>query len=348
MRVFTMLPMRHWREAEPAAAAAEAAGFDAVMTVELGHDVYTPLAFAALATERIELTPSIAVAFPRSPTVTASQAWDLQANSNGRFVLGLGSQVKGHNERRFGIAWSPPAPRLRDYIRSLRAVWHCWETGGKLDYQGEHYKLTLMTPDFSPEPTGLPMVAVTIAAVGEAMLRVAGEVCDGVRLHPLCSRRYVEEVALRCIAEGMRRSGRSRANFDVFGGGFVVTGPDAKTLAEGIEWVRKRVALYASTRTYAPILALHYLEDLGAKLHAMSVASRWREMPAQVSDDVVRIFAACGTYDEIARAIEERYGGLADSIELSFPAGTPAGLQRELLTDIRNIPHLFQGFDTRW
>jgi alkanesulfonate monooxygenase SsuD/methylene tetrahydromethanopterin reductase-like flavin-dependent oxidoreductase (luciferase family) len=211
MRVFTMLPMRHWREAGPFAAAAEAAGFDAVMTAELAHDVFTPLAFAALATNRIELTPSIAVAFPRSPTVIASQAWDLQANSNGRFVLGLGSQVRGHNERRFGIAWSPPAPRLRDYVQALRAVWRCWETGEKLDYRGEHYKLTLMTPDFSPEPTGLPMVPVTIAAVGEAMLRVAGEVCDGVRLHPLCSRRYLEQVALPRLAEDATQRPQPRA-----------------------------------------------------------------------------------------------------------------------------------------
>src|SRR5690242_20246758 len=288
MRVFTLLPMRRWREAAPFAVSAESAGFDALMTVELGHDVFTPLAFAALATERIELTPSIAVAFPRSPTVVASQAWDLQANSRGRFVLGLGSQVRGHNERRFGITWSPPAPRLRDYVRALRAVWHCWETRGKLDYRGEHYKLTLMTPDFSPEPTGLPMVPVTIAAVGEAMLRVAGEVCDGVRLHPLCSRRYLEEVALPRLEEGMRRSGRRRANFDVFGGGFVVTGGDAKTGSDGMDCARIRIALYASTRTYAPILALHGLGELGAKLHAMSVAGRWSDMPAEITDDVVR------------------------------------------------------------
>src|SRR5215467_10749590 len=137
MRVFTMLPMRHWREAGSFGAAAEAAGFDAVTTVELGHDVFAPLAFAALTTERIELTSSIAVAFPRSPAVIASQAWDLQANSGGRFVLGLGSQVRGHNERRFGIPWSPPAPRLRDYVQALRAIWHCWETGDELDYRGE-------------------------------------------------------------------------------------------------------------------------------------------------------------------------------------------------------------------
>src|ERR1700756_1375422 len=327
MRVFTMLPMRHWREAGPFAAAAEAAGFDALMTVELGHDVFTPLALAALATERIELTPSIAVAFPRSPTVMASQAWDLQANSNGRFVLGLGSQVRGHNERRFGIPWSAPAPRLRDYVRALRAIWRCWETGETLDHRGEHYKLTLMSPDFSREPPGLRMVPVTIAAVGEAMLRVAGEVCDGVRLHPLCSRRYVDEVALPRIAEGMRRSGRSRANFDVFGGGFVITGPDAKTVAKGFEWVRQRVAFYGSTRSYLPILSLHGLDELGLKLHAMSVEGRWDEKRAEVSDAGGRIFAACGTYDEIAREIEGRYDGLADAIEINFPAGTAAGLQ---------------------
>jgi probable F420-dependent oxidoreductase len=205
-----------------------------------------------------------------------------------------------------------------------------------------------MTPDFSPEPTGLPMVPVMIAAVGEAMLRAAGEVCDGVRLHPLCSRRYVEEIALPRITEGMRRSGRSRANFDLFGGGFVVTGPDAKAVADGLEWVRKRIAFYSSTRTYAPILALHGLEELGAKLHRMSVAGRWGEMPAEVSDDVVNIFAARGTYDAIATAIEARYGGLADAIEVNFPPGAPAGLQRELLTDIRRIPQVFESFDTRW
>src|ERR1700728_1237919 len=185
MRVFTILPLRHWRDAAPAAKAAEAAGFDAVMSVELRHDPFTPLALAALATERVELTPSVAIAFPRSPTVMAHTAWDIQANSGGRFVLGLGSQVKGHNERRFGIAWTAPAPRMRDYVQALRAVWKAWETRGRLNFDSPHYKLTLMTPDFSPEPTGLPMVPVTVAAVGEAMLRVAGQARDSVPLHPL-------------------------------------------------------------------------------------------------------------------------------------------------------------------
>src|SRR5271168_237888 len=283
MRVFTMLPMKHWSEAAPFGAAAEAVGFDALMTVELGHDVFTPLSCAALATQRVELTPSIAVAFPRSPTVMASHAWDLQANSAGRFVLGLGSQVKGHNERRFGIEWTPPAPRLRDYIGALRAVWRCWETGERLDYRGEHYRLSLMTPDFSPEPTGLAPPPVTIAAVGRAMLRLAGEVGDGVRLHPLCSRRYLQEVCLPEIREGMRRGGRRRAHFDLHGGGFVATGPDEQAVAAAIDEVRRRVAFYGSTRTYLPILSLHGLDDLGERLHRLSVEGCWTEMAAEVS-----------------------------------------------------------------
>jgi probable F420-dependent oxidoreductase len=192
------------------------------------------------------------------------------------------------------------------------------------------------------------MVPVAIAAVGEAMMRVAGEVCDGVRLHPLCSRRYLEEIALPQITAGLRRGGRDRAQFDVFGGGFVATGPDGATVAAAIEGVRRRIAFYASTRTYRPVLALHGLEDLGLKLHDLSVRGRWGEMAGAVSDEIVRIFAACGTYDEIAGMIAARWGGLADSIELNFPTGTPAGLQREILTDIRHIPRTFRGFRTGW
>jgi probable F420-dependent oxidoreductase len=348
MRVFTRLPMHDWNATAAAARAAEAAGYDAVMTVELGHDVFAPLAIAGMATERVELTPSVAVAFPRSPTVMAAQAWDLQANSRGRFVLGLGSQVKGHNERRFGIAWSAPAPRLRDYVRALRAVWRCWETRGTLDFHSEHYTLTLMTPDFSPDPTGLPMVPVTIAAVGEAMLRVAGQVADGVRLHPLCSRRYLEQVCLPQIAVGMAWGGRRRENFDVHGGGFVATGPDEAAVEAAMESARRRIGFYGSTRTYMPILALHGLQDLGLKLHRLSVEGRWNEMAAQVPDEVVRIFAACGTYRQIAATIQQRFGGAADSIDLDFPTDTPAGLQRELIADIKRIPHRFAGFDSNW
>ena len=346
MRVFTSLPTKDWRGAASFAVAAEAAGFDGLATAELGHDPFTPLALAALATGRVELTTSVAVAFPRSPTVMASQAWDLHANSHGRFVLGLGSQVKGHNERRFGIAWSPPAPRLRDYVGALRAVWRCWETGEPLGFESGHYRLTLMTPDFSPEPTGLPPPPVAIAAVGEAMLRLAGEVGDGVRLHPLCSRRYLAEICLPKIEEGRRRGGIARGHFDIHGGGFVATGPDEAAVRAEMDRVRRRVAFYGSTRTYRPILALHGLDDLGAALHRLSIEGRWGEMPSLVSDDVVRLFAVCATYGEIAGAVAARFGGLADSIELNFPASAPIGLRHELVADLHRIPHAFTGFAT--
>lgn len=348
MRVFTKIPLGTWRDVAPAAQAAEAAGFSAVMTVETGYDAMTPLALAALATQRIELTPSVVVAFPRSPTVLASQAWDLHANSGGRFVLGLGSQVKGHNERRFGIPWTAPAPRMRDYVRALRAVWTAWETRGPLRFDSEHYKLSLMTPDFSPAPTGLPMIPVTIAAVGEAMLRVAGQVADGVRLHPICSRKYLEEVCMPQLLEGMRRSGRAREHFDIHGGGFVCTGPDEATVAAEMNIARRRIGFYASTRTYLPILEMHGLRDLGLKLHRMSVEGKWDQMAQEVSDDAVRIFAACGTYAELPEAVADRFGGAADSIDIHFPAGAPAGLVKELVTDIQRIPHGFAGFNTIW
>ncbi|MDE2006916.1 MAG: TIGR03617 family F420-dependent LLM class oxidoreductase [Rhodospirillales bacterium] len=348
MRVFTPLPLAPWRDAAPAASAAEAAGFDAAMSVELGHDVFAPLAFAALATSRIELTPSIAVAFPRSPTVLAHQAWDLAANSAGRFVLGLGSQVKGHNERRYGIPWTAPAPRLADYIGALRAIWRAWESRGKLDYHSDHYTLTLMTPDFSPEPTGLPTIPITVAAVGEAMLRMAGRCADGVRLHPLCSRRYLEQVCLPALAAGMARAGRKREIFDIHGGGFAVTGPDEASLVPGLEKARARIGFYASTRSYRPILALHGREDLCDRLHALSVAGRWAEMAAAIDDDTLRLFAVGATFRDLPGAIAARYGGAADSFDLTLPRDTPPGLARELIADIHRIPRGFTGFDTNW
>jgi alkanesulfonate monooxygenase SsuD/methylene tetrahydromethanopterin reductase-like flavin-dependent oxidoreductase (luciferase family) len=180
------------------------------------------------------------------------------------------------------------------------------------------------------------------------MLRVAGQVGDGVRLHPLCSRAYLQQVCMPQMMEGMRRGGRSRLNFDVHGGGFVCTGPDDATVTIEMEKARRRIGFYGSTRTYLPILALHGLEDLGGKLHRMSVEGQWDRMGAEVDDDTVRIFAACGTYDVLAKQIEARFGGVADSVDVHFPGGTPAGLMQELVADIRRIPHTFAGYNTNW
>ena len=259
----------------------------------------------------------------------AQQAWDIHANSGGRFVLGLGSQVKGHNERRFGIAWTAPAPRMRDYVQALRAVWTLWETRGRLNFDSPHYKLTLMTPDFSPEPTGLPMVPVTVAAVGEAMLRVAGQVGDGVRLHPLCSRAYLEQVCMPQMMEGMRRSGRSRLNFDVHGGGFVCTGPDDATVAAEMEKARRRIGFYGSTRTYLPILALHGLEDLGVET-ASHVGGRPVGSDGRPKSPTTRSASSppAARTKRWRRRSSQRFGGVADSVDIHFPPALRPGWQR--------------------
>jgi len=197
MRISTSLPDSKWREVADAARAFEKLGFDEAAAHEVQHDSFTTLVPATLSTHKIGLTTSVAIAFPRSPMIVAILAQDLNVNSNGRFVLGLGSQVKQHNERRFSTPWTPPAPRMGEYVQALRAIWRCWEKAAPLNFKGVHYNFTLMTPAFSPPPTGLPMVPITIAAVGPAMLRLAGRHCDGVRLHAFCTRAYAEQVVVR-------------------------------------------------------------------------------------------------------------------------------------------------------
>jgi len=348
MRIETTIPLGDWRSIGPAAQRAEALGFDGVTTPEIANDPFVPLAFAALATERLQLGTAIAVAFPRSPMVTANLAWDLQVNSRGRFVLGLGPQVKGHNERRFSVPWGAPVPRMREYVESLRSIWRCWELGEPLAYEGDHYRFTLMTPEFSPPASGLPPVPITIAAVGRDMIRLAGRVCDGVRLHGFCTRRYLEEVALPQVHDGLSRSGRDRKHFEVWGGGFIATGETAEQVAKQVEWCRYRIAFYGSTRTYSPVLSLHGWDDLAAKLHEMSKRGQWDRMAAQVPDDVVHEFTAVAPYDRLVGAVEKRFGGLVDSIALGFGEGTPTGLARELVQDLRRVPQAFAGFPTAW
>lgn len=348
MRVLTTLPQEDLNEVPAAARAAEAAGYDGLVTMENRNEPFLALGVAAVSTTRIALCTGIAIAFSRSPMAVANASWDLQTASRGRFVLGLGSQVRAHNEKRFGVPWSAPAPRMREYVEVLRAIWRCWEKGERPAHRGQHYTFTLMTPNFTPPSTGQPMVPVTVAAVGPAMLRVAGEVGDGVRLHGFCTRRYLEEVVLREVQAGMARSGRSRQHFEVSGGGFIATGPDEASVARMVEWVRYRVAFYASTPAYWPVLRVHGLEDLGHKLNIMSKAGQWDRMAAEISDDVVRLFAAVGTHRDIAREIEGRFGGLADAVALSGGYGTRQDIPADLVQDIRRIPSAFAGYRTEW
>ena len=346
MRVLSALPQHDLTEVPAAARAAEAAGYDGLLTMENQNEPFLALAVAAVSTQRVSLGTAVAIAFPRSPMVVAHAAWDLQVASRGRFVLGLGPQIRAHNERRFSVPWGPPVPRLREYVQALRAIWRSWETGAPLRFEGQHYRFTLMTPNFTPRSLRQPMVPVTIAAVGPHSLRLAGEIADGVRLHGFCTRKYLENAVLPRLEEGMRAGGRRREHFEMTGGGFIATGSDAAAVARAFEWVRYRVAFYASTPAYWPVLALHGLEELGAKLNAMTKAGQWDRIAAEVPDDVVHLFAAVGTHAEIADAIARRFGGAVDGIYARAADGDPAFLPPDLVEDIQRIPRTFTGHHT--
>lgn len=349
MRVLNTLPQADLRTTAASAMASEAAGYDGLLTMENKHDPFLAHAIAAVNTEKVELGTSVAIAFPRSPMVVANACWDLQNASRGRFVLGIGPQIRPHNEKRFSVPWTAPAPRLREYVQALRAIWTTWEKGTKLDFRGQHYTFTLMPPYFVPPSTGQKMVPITLAAVGEHSLRLAGEVGDGIRLHGFCTRRYLEEAIIPRVQEGMARTGRTREHFEITGGGFVATGKNDEDTAKAFEIVRGRVAFYGSTPGYWGVLELHGYGDLGRELNAMSKAGKWDEMPSRVSDDVVHLFAAVGTHKEIAGKIAERFGGLSDAINLRADSSSAGGdAPPDVIQEIKRIPTPFQGYKTDW
>jgi probable F420-dependent oxidoreductase len=316
MRVTTSITTDDLASIPSIAHEAEAAGFDELSSQENRHDPFMPLTLAATTTSRVSLATSVAIAFPRSPMLAATAAWDLQSLSNGRFILGLGSQIKPHNERRFSVPWSAPAPRMREYIEAIRAIFACWSTGERLQFEGEHYRFTLMTPNFTPPKLDTPPPEIHVAAVGPAMLGVAGRVCDGVMLHPFCTREYLEQVIVPTLQRGLKSRGRTREGFRIGGGGFVATGANDKSVDGSIEFVRQRIGFYGSTPAYWPVLELHDLADLGHKLNAMSKAGQWTEMAGAVSDDVLELFCARGSHGEIAAEITRHFGGLVDSVGL--------------------------------
>jgi probable F420-dependent oxidoreductase len=345
MRVFATVPQEDLGRVGPAAQAIEAEGYDGVVAMENKHDPFLALAVAGAATQQIELHTGVAIAFARTPMAVAQVGWDLAGSTGGRFVVGLGSQVRAHNERRFSVEWTPPAPRMREYVQVLRAIWHCWKTGQKPAFEGEHYRFTLMTPNFAPEPITAPPPAIMIAAVGPAMLKVAAEECDGVKLHGFCTRKYLTDAIMPRIGAGIAKAGRTRSQYEISGGGFLATGADDAAVARRFEWVRQRVAFYGSTPAYYPVLAAHRLEDLGHKLNALVRQGKWGELANEVPDDVARLFAAVGRYDQIVSAIEERFGGLVDALTLR---GDGVGeVPPDLVADIRRLPHAFVGFAPR-
>ncbi len=320
----------------------ERLGYNGLLMTELKHDPFLPLAVAATTTKTISLATGIAISFLRSPMAVANIAWDLSEASSGRFTLGLGTQIRAHNEKRFSVPWSPPAPRMREYIQALKAIWRCWKYGDKLAFEGDHYRFTLMTPEFVPESSGIPLPPVTLAAVGPVMIKTAAEVADGIRLHGFCTARYFEETIMPKINIGLKVAGKTRKNFEISGGGFIATGPNDQAVDEAIETVRYRVGFYGSTPAYWPVLETHGYGDLGRKLNALTKSGEWGQLAEQIPDDLLQLFCAIGRYDEIAKNIQERFGNMTDVISTGLNEDFPP----DLIQDIQKIERSFVGFNT--
>ncbi|WP_030326492.1 TIGR03617 family F420-dependent LLM class oxidoreductase [Streptomyces sp. NRRL B-3229] len=295
----------------------EGAGYDGLWASEAAHDPFLPLLLAAEHTSRLEVGTAIAVAFARSPMQLAYTAHDLQTYSGGRFTLGLGSQVKPHVERRFSMPWSRPAARMREYVAALRAIWAAWNDGTRLDFRGDFYSHTLMTPFFSPPPVPSGPPRVLVAAVGEAMTAVAGEVADGMLPHAFTTEQYLRKVTLPAVERGLAKHGRSRADFSVSLLLLTATGRTEEEMAHAVQRTRRQIAFYGSTPAYRSVLELHGWGELGDELNALSKSSRedrWQAMGALVDDDVLNAFAVVAEPDRLAGEIRRRYGDLVDRV----------------------------------
>lgn len=307
--------------AEIAAAARELedVGYDGALSAETSHDPFLPLLVAAEHTERLEVGTGIAIAFARNPMTLANLGYDLQAFSKGRFRLGLGSQIKAHIEKRFSMPWSHPAARMRELILAVRAIWACWNDGTPLDFRGEFYRHTLMTPFFNPGPNPYGVPSIQLAAVGERMAEVAGEVADGIILHGFTTERYVREVTLPALARGWERAGKARADFEISGPLFVVTGATDEELDRALEGTKQQIAFYGSTPAYRGVLELHGWGDLQDELNRLSKQGEWVAMGELISDDVVEAFAVVAAPEDVPQALLARYGDLVDRVSLYAP-----------------------------
>jgi probable F420-dependent oxidoreductase len=292
-------------------------GYGGLVVEETKDDPFILLSLAATATTSLRLTTGVAIAFPRSPTVTALSAWTLQKLSNGRFTLGLGSQVRGHIMRRYGMDWAPAGPRMREYVQAVRAVWDCWQNGTKLDVRGLHYNINLMVPLFNPGPIAHPDIPIHLAAVNKVMCRVAGEVADGVRPHPVCTPSYISKVMLPAVQSGARKAGRSLDAFRVCMKPLTASARTAEELMPKIRDARARIAFYASTPAYAAAFEHHGLGELAREAAVLSKAQRWEELPGLISDETLDLFAVIGTYDEIGGKLTERFREVVTDVEFS-------------------------------
>jgi len=314
MRFDASLPPMSLRQVPVAAQAAEAMGFDAVWTAETQHNPFLPHALIAEHTRRLRMGTAVAIAFARSPADLAYTAWDLAEASQGRFILGLGTQVKAHITRRFGMDWPDSVVgKFREQIQAIRAFWHTWQTGERLNFRGEYYKLTLMSPFFNPGPIEHPEIPIFIAGVNTGLARLAGEVADGFLVHPFHTVRYLREVLLPAIEKGAAKANRTRDDVQIMLTAFVITDEQER------DFVRQQVAFYASTPSYRKVMALHGWEEVAERLSALAARGKWDEMPALINDEMLATFAVTASAAELAAALRERYAGLADRIALYTP-----------------------------
>ena len=318
----------------------ERLGYDGLAIEECKEDPYIVAALAAQATTRLKIATAVAIAFPRSPTSTAMSAWTLQRLSGGRFTLGLGTQVKAHIERRYGMTWSPAGPWIRDYVHAVRAVWDCWQTGRKLEFTSARYRLNLMVPLFDPGPIAYPDIPIHLAAVNPTMSRIAGECADGMRPHPVCTAEYIEKVMLPAAHAGAARTGRDPGSFAVAIKPLIATARTDEELEKRVRDIRARVAFYCSTPGYRAAFEFHGLGDLGKRMSVLSREQRWEEMPGMIDDEVLNLYATVGSFSEIGRKLHDRYAHVVTQAEFSIPIAGEA--DRETLAGL--IRGLKQGY----
>ncbi len=319
MKVDAPLFTADLREVPRIARELEDLGYDGIFSAETSHDPFFPLVLAAEHTSRVDLATAIAVAFPRSPMHLAQIGWDLQAASEGRFILGLGSQIKAHIEKRFSIPWSRPAARMRELILAMHAIWRSWNEGEKLDFRGEFYTHTLMTPFFSPGPNPHGVPKVLLAAVGEKMTEVAGEVADGMLVHGFTTERYFREVTLPALDRGLAKAGRTREGFTLSCPVFIITGTTDDEIAQARFGVCQQISFYGSTPAYRGVLELHGWGDLQTELNTLSKQGRWLDMGTLITDDILEVFAITGAPEEIPAKLLGRYGDVLDRISFYAP-----------------------------
>ncbi|MEV8546446.1 TIGR03617 family F420-dependent LLM class oxidoreductase [Streptomyces sp. NPDC051572] len=339
MKFDGILPAPAWAEVGATAARMEQLGFDGLFTSEVKNDPFLPLALATTGTERMDLGTSIAVAFPRSPMHLAQVGRDLQANSAGRFILGLGSQVKAHIERRYSASFDHPAARMRELVLAIRAIWDCWENGTPLSFDGEFFRHTLMTPFFDPGPSGHGPARIFLAAVGPRMTEVAAEVADGMFVHGFSTERNLRERTLPALERGLSRAGRSRADVELSYPLFVITGDDDAEFDTADRAVREQIAFYAATPSYRPVLELHGWGELQTEMQTLARQGRWKEMGARLPDELVDAFAVRGPVGELPSIISVRYGDLIDRVSLYAPYRPEPEQWAGLIAAFREMSH---------